>query len=262
LGLGLKTALLLVCCLAVTASATAAKPKPKPKPAPTFKVTVKATYVHHHVITLVAKKSPNNGCSQRYDVDATQTVTVETASPIVRTLAQITRGTFPALKAHEVRTGTGRDGWEPGCAALKDDPAQIEDTSACGPKDYSIPKTTLGFLTPTSTRFAFTFTYHGPDPYAGNCFAGIYLDPSTDVLDVALDFPPAPFGTATGTKPFWVDVARSRLTSGKPIVLSWKDTATVTEPYIGDDPSYLSDISKAEYSVAWDVTLVPIKPKK
>lgn len=258
--LKIASAALLVCFVAGAASATAAKPKPKPKP-PTFKVTVKSTYVHHHVITLVAAKSTNTGCSQRYDVDATQTITVATTTPVVRTLSQITHGLFPAMQAHELRNGTGRDGWEPGCAALKDDPAQFDDVSACGAKDYSIANTTLGFLSPTSKHFAFTYTRNAADPYGGDCFGGIYLDPNSDALNEFVTFPPDPFGTATGTKPFWVDVARTRLTSGKPIVLSWKDSATVTEPFIGDDPSYLTDQSISEYSVSWDVTLVPIKPK-
>jgi hypothetical protein len=254
----LAGAALLICFVAGAANATAAKPKPKP---PTFKVTVKATYVHHHVITLIAATSPNNGCSQRYDVDATQTITVATTTPVVRTLAQITHGTFPAMKAHEVRNGTGRDGWEPGCPALADDPAELEDVSGCGAQDYTIANTTLGFLAPTSRHFAFTYHRNAADPYDGNCFAGIYLDPNSDALNELVDFPPDPFGTATGAKPFWVDVPRTRLTSGKPIVLSWKDTATVSEPFIGDDPSYLSDLSVSQYSVSWDVTLVPIKPK-
>jgi hypothetical protein len=264
LGSGLKIVLaaLLVCAFGAAATTSAAKPKPKPKPKTVtlYRVSVTSTYVHHHVVTLVSPKSPNNGCSERYDVDATQTVTAATTTPVVRTLAQLNRGDFPALKAHEVRNGTGRDGWEPGCPALKDDPAELEDTSACGTQDYSIANPSVGFLTPTSTRFALTYKDHAADPYEGNCFAGVFLDPDSDDLVLALDFPPTPpFGTATGTKPFWADLARSRLKVIKPIVLHWTDTATVTEPFIDDDPSFLVNTSTASYTLSWEIKLVPFK---
>jgi hypothetical protein len=259
LGSGLKIVFgaLLVCALGGAATASAAKPKPKT--VTVYRVSVTSTYVHHHVITLVGPKSPNNGCSERYDVDATQTVTAATTTPVVRTLAQLNRGDFPALKAHEVRTGTGRDGWEPGCPSLVDDPAEFDDTTQCGAQDYSIANPSVGFLTPTSTRFALTYKDHAADPYAGNCFAGVFLDPDSDDLVQAIDFPPDPFGTATGKKPFWADVARARLKVIKPIVLSWTDTATVTEAFIDDDPSFLIDTSTAAYKLSWDVRIVPFK---
>ncbi|MDX6413244.1 MAG: hypothetical protein QOH23_654, partial [Gaiellaceae bacterium] len=77
MGSGLKIVLaaLFACALGGAATAAAAKPKPKPKTVTVYRVSVTSTYVHHHVITLVGPKSPNNGCSERYDVDATQTVT-------------------------------------------------------------------------------------------------------------------------------------------------------------------------------------------
>jgi hypothetical protein len=182
LGSGLKIVLsaLLVCALGLAATASAAKPKPKL--VTVYRVTVSSTYVHHHTITLVGPKSPNTGCSQRYDVDATQTITLGTTTPIVRTLAQLNRGDFPALRAHEVRNGTGRDGWEPGCPALADDPAELEDTTGCGAQDYSVATTSLGYLAATGTRFAFTYRRHAADPYEGNCFAGVFLDPNSDDL--------------------------------------------------------------------------------
>lgn len=259
MGSGLKIVLsaLLVCALGLAATASAAKPKPKL--VTVYRVTVSSTYVHHHTITLVGPKSPNTGCSQRYDVDATQTITLGTTTPIVRTLAQLNRGDFPALRAHEVRNGTGRDGWEPGCPALADDPAELEDTTGCGAQDYSVATTSLGYLAATGTRFAFTYRRHAADPYEGNCFAGVFLDPNSEDLVSAVDFPPASFGTATGKKPFWADLVRSRLKVIKPIALSWKDTATVTEPFIDDDPTYLVDNSTASYTLSWDVKIVPFK---
>jgi hypothetical protein len=259
LGSGLKVVLSALLACALVGSATAAVAKPKPKPVTVYRVTVSATYVQHDTIALVEPKNPTNGCSERYDVDATQTITVATTTPVVRTLAQLNRGDFPAVRAHEVRNGIGRDGWEPGCPSLKDDPAELEDTTGCGAQDYSIANTTLGFLTPTSTRFAFTFRRHAADPYEGNCFAGVFLDPNSDDLVTAVDFPPAPFGTATGKKPYWADLVRSRLKVIKPITLSWKDTATVAAQFIEDDPTYLVNSATSSYTLSWDVKIVPFK---
>ena len=260
----IAVAALLVCALGGAAAASAAKPKPKPKakPQPVFRVTIKSTYSDHHVITLVEPIDVNTGCHQRYDVDATQTIDVSTTTPVVRTLAQIKSGAFPPMQAHEQRNGSGRDGWEPGCAALKDDPAQLDDTSACGAQSYTISKPSFGFLATTGTRFAFTYSRNAADPYDGNCFAGIYLDPNSDALNSVVSFPPDPWGTAAGTKPFWADLDRSRLTSGKTITLSWSDTATVSQPFVDEDPTLVANVESDVYTLSWQATLVPVKPAK
>jgi hypothetical protein len=260
MGSGLKIAFsaLLVCALAGAAAASAAKPKPKPQP--TYRVSVKSTYVDHAVITVVEK--PNaNGCRQRYDLSATQTVVVSTTTPVVRTLAQLKSGQFPPLQAHETRNGSERNGWEIGCPALKDDPADVTDTSGCGAKSYAVTNTSLGYLAATGTRFAFRYTRRAADPYDGNCMAEAYDDPDaeTDVSPVV--FPPANvWGTATDKKPFWADLVRTRLASaaaGRPIVLTWNDTAKVSEPFLEtDDPTLEQNVTSDEYTLSWQVTIV------
>lgn len=264
MGSGLKIALsaLLVCALAATAAASAAKPKPKPQP--TYRISVTSSYTDHAVITVVEK--PNaNGCRQRYDLSANQTVTVGTAKPVLRTLAQLKSGQFPPLEAHEVRNGSERNGWEIGCPALKDDPAEVTDTSGCGNKTYAVTNTSLGYLGATGTRFGFRYSRHAADPYQGNCMAEAYDDPNaaTDVSPVV--FPPgAVWGTATDKKPFWVELARTRLANapaGKPIVLSWNDTGKVSEPFLDatDDPTLQENVTADTYTLSWEVTIVPVK---
>jgi hypothetical protein len=260
LGSGLKTALaaLLVCAAGGAATASAAKPKPQPL----FRVSVKSTYVNHAVITVVTDVNKSSGCRHRYDVDATQTIEVSTTTPVVRTLAQLKRGSFMPMQAHEQRNGTGRNGWEPGCPALANDPAQFDDVSACGARSYSVTKTSLGYLATTGTRFAFTYSRHAADPYDGNCFAELYLDPNAADPISVVDFPAEPWGTTAGTKAFWTDLNRSRPTAGKTIVLSWHDTATVSAPFLEPDPSLQTNVASNDYSLTWEVTLVPVKPAK
>jgi hypothetical protein len=260
LGSGLKISLaaLLVCALGGAAAASAAKPKPKPPPR--FRVSVKSTYVNHAVITVIGEVNRSSGCRQRYDVDATQTIDVSTTTPVVRTLAQLKRGAFVPMQAHEQRNGTGRNGWELGCPALENDPAELEDVSACGAKSYAVTTTSLGYLAATGTRFAFTYSRHAADPYEGNCFAELYLDPDADDPTSVVDFPAAPWGTASDKKGFWADLVRTRLTNGKKIVLSWHDTATVSTPFLEPDPTLQTNTASNAYSLSWEVTLVPIKP--
>jgi hypothetical protein len=258
LRLKIALAALLVCAVAGAATVSAAKPKPQP----VFRVSVKSTYVNHSVITVLGGMNRSNGCRQRYDVDATQKIDVSTTRPVVRTLAQLRRGSFVSMQAHEQRNGTGRNGWEPGCAALANDPAQFDDTSACGPKAYAVSNTSLGYLAATGTRFALTYSRNGADPYAGNCFAVLYTDPYAGDAISVVDFPADPWGTANGTKAFWADLNRARLTSGKTIVLSWHGTATVSVPYLEPDPSLQTNVTSNEYTLSWDVTIVPVKPAK
>jgi hypothetical protein len=249
---------LLVCAVGGAATASA---KVVPKRQPLFRVTIKSTYVNHVVITVVEK--PNaNGCRQRYDLSATQSIDVSTTAPVLRSAAQLKSGIFPPLQAHETRTGSERNGWEIGCPALANDPAQVTDTSGCGARTYAITKPQLGYLAATGTRFAFRYSRNAADPYEGNCMAEAFNDPNaaTDVSPVT--FPPDPFGTAAGTKPFWADLARARLTAGKTIVLHWNDTAHLSAPYLEDDPSLETNVTSNTYTVSWDVTLVPVKPAK
>lgn len=261
MGSALKIALVASLAVVVGGVATASAAKSVPKRQPLFRVTIKSTYVNQEVITVVQK--PNaNGCRQRYDLNATQSVDVSTTTPVLRSLAQIKSGLFPPMQAHETRNGSERNGWEVGCPALKNDPAQLTDTSGCGVRSYAITKPSLGFLAATGTRFAFTYSRHAADPYQGNCMAEAFDDPNaaTDVSPV--DFPPAPFGTASAKKPFWSDLSRARLTAGKTIVLHWNDTASVSAPYLEDDPTLETNVTSNDYTVSWDVTLVPVKPAK
>lgn len=255
-GLKIVLSALLVGALGAAGTAVAAKPKPAQ---PLFRVTVSASYTDHAIITVVQK--PNaNGCRQRYDLSATQTVTVGTTTPVLRTAAQLKSGAFVPLQAHEVRNGSERNGWEIGCPALKDDPAEVTDTSACGAKDYAVTNTSLGYLAKTGDHFAFRFSRIGPDPYLGACMAEAFDDPNavTDISPVV--FPPADlFGTAADKKPFWADLARTRLTAGKKIVLSWNDTAGVSAPYLENDPSLETNVTSDKYTLSWDVTLTPVK---
>ena len=250
---------LLVCAVGGAATASAAKIVPKRQPL--FRVTIKSTYVNHAVITVVEKPG-TNGCRQRYDLSATQSIDVSTTAPVVRSVAQLKTGIFPPLQAHENRTGSERNGWEIGCPALADDPAEVTDTSQCGARSYAITKPSLGYLAATGTRFAFRYSRTGADPYQGNCMAESFDDPNADTDVSPVTFPPDPFGTAAGTKPFWVDLARTRLTAGKTIVLHWNDTATDSAPYLEDDPSLDTNIASNTWTVSWDVTLVPVKLAK
>jgi len=215
LGSGLKIILsvLLVGALAGAAAASAAKPKPKPKPQPLFRVSITSTYVDHAVTTVVQK--PNaNGCRQRYDLNATQKVDVSTTKPVLRTLAQLKSGAFVPMQAHEQRDGSERNGWEVGCPALKDDPAQFTDTTGCGAQSYGVTSTSLGYLSRAGTRFAFRYSRNAADPYAGNCMAEAFDDPNaaTDISSIV--FPPADiWGTASDRKPFWVELSRTQPTN-------------------------------------------------
>ena len=261
MGSGLKIAIagLLVCAVGGAATASAAKIVPKRQPL--FRVTIKSTYVNHAVITVVEKPAVN-GCRQRYDLSATQSVDVATTAPVLRTAAQLKTGIFPPMTAHENRTGSERNGWEVGCPALVDDPAEVTDTSECGARSYAVTKPSLGYLSATGTRFAFRYTRIGADPYEGNCMAESFDDPDADTDVSPITFPPDPFGTAAGTKPFWVDLNRARLTAGKTITLHWNDTATVSAPYLVDDGTLDQNVTSNTWTVSWDVTLVPVKTAK
>jgi hypothetical protein len=138
----------------------------------------------------------------------------------------------------------------------------VTDTSGCGARSYSITKPSLGFLAATGTRFAFRYSRHAADPYEGNCMAEVYDDPDSETDVSLLDFPPDLFGTASGKKPFWADLSRARLTAGKTIVLHWNDTAHVSAQYLEDDPSLETNVTSTDYTLSWDVTLVPVKPAK
>jgi hypothetical protein len=258
-GLKLTFAAFAACALLGAAAASAAKPAPKRQP--TFRVTVTSTYVDHNVITVV--EVPNaNGCRQRYDLNATQTINVSTTKSVLRTLAQVKAGQFPPLQAREHRTGTERNGWEIGCPSLKDDPADITDTSGCGDRSYAMTKTSLGYLAKTGTRFAFRYSRNAADPYGGNCLPEAFDDPNADTDVSPVEFPPAPFGEASGKKPFWAELARTRLTGTKTITLTFHDTAKVSEPFLEPDPTLETNITSDEYSVTWEVKLVPVKPAK
>ena len=261
MGSGLKIALVGLLACAVGGGATASAAKIVPKRQPLFRVTIKSTYVNHAVITVVEK--PNaNGCRQRYDLSATQSIDVSTTTPVLRSAAQLKSGVFPPMQAHETRTGSERNGWEVGCPALENDPAQVTDTSGCGARNYVITKPSLGYLAATGTRFAFRYSRNAADPYEGNCMAEAFDDPNADTDISPVTFPPDPFGTAAGTKPFWADLARTRLTAGKTIVLHWNDTAHESAPYLEDDPSLETNVTSNDYTVSWDVTLAPVKPAK
>lgn len=261
-----------VAAVSLTAVAAASgakpKPKPKPKPPPSFLVSVNATYSHEHTETVVYRPEAN-GCHFRWDLSGKQTVTATTPKPVLRTFAQVTKGgAFAPLSAVEQRSGSARSGWEPGCPALAGLPPDIEDTSACGQQSYTIPaaETSLGYLgSATSTRFAFGFARNGADPYGGNCLAAVYVDEGSDeqAPTSTVDFPGPLWGTASGERQDWFELARTKLTTAtKPLVLSWSDTASTSQPYFDPDPkAYDTNVTTDSYTVSWQVTLTPVKAK-
>jgi hypothetical protein len=225
-----------------------------------FNVKVTSTFVRHH-ITHVARKKDETGCRWRQDIDTSQTIKASTREPVRMTLAEILRGGkgIVGLAASEKRTGTYWIGWEQGCPLLASQPAQRSTTTGCGAtKGFYISRTLTGVGYAGPNKFRFTYAGGEPDPFGLRCLPEFYGG-EAGLGAVILDFPPAAWMHGTKKRAWWTPFKRAKLLSGKPVVVRWKGSGTVSVPGTLDPSGYDESVYQDDYSVTWTVTLTPTK---
>jgi hypothetical protein len=203
---------------------------------------VTSTFVRHH-ITHVARKKDETGCRWRQDIDTSQTIKASTREPVRMTLAEILRGGkgIVGLAASEKRTGMYWIGWEQGCPLLASEPAQRSTTTGCGAtKGFYISRTLTGVGYAGQNKFRFTYAGGEPDPFGLRCLPEFY-------------------GGEAGLGAVLLGFPRGKLLSGKPVVVRWKGSGTVTLPATLDQSGYDESVYQDDYSVNWTVTLTPTK---
>jgi hypothetical protein len=253
---------IVVLLLAVAGAAGAS---PKRAANPSFRVSVTTTYVRHHVIHFV-RKPDQTGCHFRTDVDAHQQVVATSREPVTLTFKELRAGAiFPGyLDAKETRRGTEYAGYEPGCPALQQSPPYRGDISGCGTERFTIlfDKTRVGYLRGTK-NFRVNWARVGADPYTGKCLKDIFVGEDVDVpTGQSIQFPPAIWVKGAARRSYWTTLDPARLLKGKTVVVKWKGAATFSRTnHAGDPGDYEQDLNTNAYSLAFTVTLVPVKPR-
>jgi hypothetical protein len=240
--------------LSCAGAATAAR-----APNPAFTLTATSTYVRHHV-TQIVRKRDESGCRQRNDIDTLQRITALTELPTRTTLSELARGGRNSfrLNVKEARTGTLRAGYEVGCPLLAEHPAYVGDATGCGTRHYdiSLSKTGIGYA--GGDKFRFSYGISLPDPFNGRCLIDFYRgDSLADTL--TLNFPPREWLAGKTKRRWWTRVARTRLLAGKPVVVRWKDSATIDVPPTLTPEAYDESVYRDTYTLSWTVTLKPAK---
>jgi hypothetical protein len=228
---------------------------------PAFNVTATSTIFQHH-ITHIVQKPTLSGCRYRNDIDTAQTLTLKSRQPVRMTLSDLAHGgqEFVGMDATVRRTGTSYTGWEPGCPLLASQPASHEPAGACGKTKHffvSQSLTSVGYAGSRSSDFRFLLSGLLPDPYGTGCLAPFWGGGTDGSL--SLDAPPQPWLTGTTKKKWWTPLSRAKLLSGKPVVVHWKGTGTISTQTTSDPGSYDESVYTDYYSVSWTVTLRPAK---
>jgi hypothetical protein len=254
----LSTALALLICAGGAAAATTRSTAAKN---PAFNVTVTSSIFQHH-ITHIVRKADQSGCRWRSDIDTAQTLSTRSRQPVRMTLEDLAGGgqQFVGVAATLRRTGTSYTGWEPGCPLLANEPATHEPAGACGKTKHffvSQSLTSVGYATPRSSNFRFLLSGQLPDPYGTGCLAPFWGGGTDGSL--TLDAPPQPWLIGKTKKKWWTVVNRSRLLSGKPVVVHYRSTGTVATPTTSDPSAYEESVYTDYYAVSWTVTLKPTK---
>ncbi len=241
------------------AGAAAATAGTQAKPA-AFNVRVTSSYVRHH-ITHVVRKKDETGCRLRQDIDTSQTIRASTREPVRMTLAEVLRGGkgIVGLAASEKRTGTYWVGWEQGCPLLASQPAERSTTTGCGAtRGFYISRSLTGVGFVGSGKFRMAYAGGEPDPFGVRCLPDFYGGEAGPGA-VILGFPPADWMHGAAKRKWWAPLTRAKLLSGKPVVVRWKGSGTVSMPGTLDPSSYDESVYRDDYSVTWTVTLTPTK---
>ncbi len=227
---------------AVAIAASAAAVPATAKRGSAYRVSITAT-LYRQVVDDIATKPGAGGCRFVQSADAVQTLSIRSASPFVRTLAQLGSATPVAipLAVRETRLGSFRKGNEH-CAA--GDPVSADDTTTCGTLTYTVtPQLRVGFLGPRDNRFAVRFSTSARDPFGGGCLARAF----DDVVAV----PPARWAGRRA----WT---RTHVVPGKPLVVRWTDTLHV-EPLEAKTAAGYDRFTSFEHdTVTWEARLTPV----
>lgn len=228
-------------------------------PNPSFSVSVSAVYVRHHITHLVPKPD-SQGCSLSTNADATQLIRMQTQSPVVLTYRQLLHGVSPfqLLLAEETRGGSYVYGYNTGCPKLQSTPLMIDPTSGCGKvRSFKVLPIfdAVGFVNKTH-RFRFSTQFAGADAYNGSCVPSVFVNESDQIPNAEIfTIPPAAWGTTTA---WWTTVDPAKLLAGKPVVVTYKHSATIVAPHpTGDPTAYDQALVSDAFTVSWTVTLTP-----
>jgi hypothetical protein len=241
------------------AGAAAATAGTEAKPT-AFNVRVTSSFARHH-ITHVVRKKDETGCRFRNDIDTRQTIKASTREPVRMTVAEILRGGkgIVGLRATEKRTGTYWIGWEEGCPLLATQPASRSTTTGCGTtRSFYISNSLTGVGFAGAGKFRLMYAGGEPDPFGVRCLPEFYGG-EAGLGSVILGFPPADWQHGAKKRKWWTPLSRAKLLSGKPVVVRWKGSGTVSVPGTLDPAGYDESVYRDDYFVSWTVTLTPTK---